>query len=89
VVTPSAGSVVRDGVEGFVVPPRNVEALAERMERLGCDPALRARMARAARARALEYDWPRYHAALARVIEQLMDLEVDTEADASPRSRAS
>jgi len=89
VVTPSAGSVVRDGVEGFVVPPRNVEALAERMERLGCDPALRARMARAARVRALEYDWPRYHAALAGVIAELMGLEIDTEADALPRARAS
>jgi len=89
VVTPGAGSVVRDGVEGFVVPPRDVDALAERMEQLGRDPALRARMAHAARACALEYDWPRYHAALASVIEQLMGLEIDTEADASPRTRAS
>lgn len=86
VVTPSAGSLVRDGVEGFVVPPRDVEALAERMERLGTDPALRARMARAARRCALEYDWPRYHAALAGVIERLTGLEIDTEADASPRA---
>ncbi len=89
VVTPSAGSVVRDGVEGFVVPPRDVDALAERMERLGRDPVLRARMARAARARALEYDWPRYHAALAGVIEQLTGLEIDTEADALARALAS
>ena len=35
VVTPEAGSVVRDGVEGFVVAPRDVEALAARLERLG------------------------------------------------------
>ena len=38
VVTPNAGSVVRDGLEGFVVPPRDVEALAARMEQLGDDP---------------------------------------------------
>jgi glycosyltransferase involved in cell wall biosynthesis len=88
VVTPSAGSVVRDGVEGFVVPPRDVQALAERMERLGADPALRTRMACAARARALEYDWPRYHAALADLVEQLMDLE-NEETSAPPRARAS
>jgi glycosyltransferase involved in cell wall biosynthesis len=62
IVTPSAGSVVRDGVEGFVVSVRDVEALAERMERLGTDPGLRSAFARAARARAEEFDWPRYHA---------------------------
>ena len=61
VVTPGAGSVVRDGVDGFVVPPADVEALAERMERLGADPALRESMAVAARLRAEAFDWPRYH----------------------------
>ncbi|HMB04347.1 MAG TPA: glycosyltransferase family 4 protein [Isosphaeraceae bacterium] len=63
-VTPNAGSVVRDGVEGFVVPARDVEALAERMERLGSDPELRARMSAEARARAVAFGWPRYHAAV-------------------------
>jgi len=72
VVTPGAGSVVRDGVEGFVVPARDVKALAERMEHLGNSPALRARMARAARARALEFDWPRYHASLIAVVDELL-----------------
>ncbi len=52
VVTPDAGSVVRDGDEGFVIPPRDVAALADRMERLGVDPALRAALSAAARARA-------------------------------------
>jgi len=63
-VTPEAGSVVREGSEGFLVPPADVEALAEAMERLGSDPALRESMAVAARARAEEFDWPRYHSAL-------------------------
>ena len=52
VVTPAAGSVVRDGIEGFLVEPRDVNALAERMERLGNMPDLRARMSVAARSRA-------------------------------------
>jgi starch synthase len=64
VVTPQAGAVVRDGIEGFVVPPRDVPALAARMKQLGDDRPLRARMAAAARGRALEFDWPRYHAAI-------------------------
>lgn len=69
-VTPDAGSVVRDGREGFVVPARDVGALAGRMERLGTDPELRATMAVAARARAEEFDWPRYHAALIGAVGQ-------------------
>src|SRR5262249_3767339 len=72
IVTPNAGAVVRDGVEGFVVPPRDVAALADRMERLGSDLQLRATCAAAARARALEFDWPRYHAVLAHAIAQTL-----------------
>jgi starch synthase len=63
-VTPNAGSVVRTEVEGLVVPAGDVDRLAQGMEQLGNDPALRARMAQAARRRAEEFDWPRYHAAL-------------------------
>lgn len=73
VVTPNSGAVVRDEVEGFLVPSRDVAALADRMERLGLDAALRTRMGRAARARAEEFDWPRYHesvcAAVWRAVE--------------------
>jgi alpha-maltose-1-phosphate synthase len=72
IVTPSAGSVVRDGIEGFVVPPRQVDALARRMEQLGHDPLLRDRMASAARTRALEFDWPRYHERLVSVVDDLL-----------------
>jgi glycosyltransferase involved in cell wall biosynthesis len=72
VVTPNAGSVVRDGVDGFLVPPRDAEALAERMERLGSDPELRAELAASARARALQFDWPRYHAALVEAIGETL-----------------
>jgi starch synthase len=71
VVTPNAGSVVRDGIEGFVVGPGDVEALASRMERLGSEPGLRERMSGAARNRALAFDWPRYHAAIVELIEEV------------------
>ncbi|MEO6807833.1 MAG: glycosyltransferase family 4 protein [Isosphaeraceae bacterium] len=61
IVTPSAGSIVRDGVEGLLVPERDPEAIARAMERLGLDAGLRARFARSARTRAEAFDWPRYH----------------------------
>jgi glycosyltransferase involved in cell wall biosynthesis len=50
--------VVEDGVTGLVVPPRDVDATAAAIERLVLDPALRAGMGRAARARVQRlYDW--------------------------------
>ncbi|HEY2157988.1 MAG TPA: glycosyltransferase family 4 protein [Isosphaeraceae bacterium] len=64
VATAASGTVARDGVEGYLVPSRDVDTLALRMERLGLDPALRARMSLAARRRAEEFDWPRYHASI-------------------------
>jgi glycosyltransferase involved in cell wall biosynthesis len=41
--------VVREGVNGFLVPPRNPTALADALERLLQDPSLRRRMGQASR----------------------------------------
>lgn len=46
-----AGDLYDDGVEGYIVPPRDVAALAQRLQKLADDPALRRRMAAAALAR--------------------------------------
>jgi glycosyltransferase involved in cell wall biosynthesis len=53
VVTSAGGSpeLVVDGECGFVVPPRNADALAEGIRKLHADPALRTRMGKAARER--------------------------------------
>ena len=77
VVTAEAGSVVRDGLEGFVVGAADVAALAARMDALGHDRDLRARMAAAARARALAFDWPRYHRAIVAVVNDLIGNKSD------------
>ncbi len=54
VSTPVGGipEAVSDGVEGFLVEPGDVVALADRLDRLLADPALRVRMGLAARKRA-------------------------------------
>jgi len=54
------GDIVRDGVDGFVVPPRDADAICDRLERLYRDPDLRAEMGRNASARAREFDWAAY-----------------------------
>ena len=67
ITTPNAGSVVRDGVEGFIVPMRDVDALADRIERLYGDAQLRGAMAAGARRRGLQFPWERYHHNCVRV----------------------
>jgi glycosyltransferase involved in cell wall biosynthesis len=69
VTTKNAGSVARDGQEGFIVPIRDVEALMERIERLYRDRNLRAAMAAAARQRAAEFTWAHYRARLNRYVD--------------------
>jgi colanic acid/amylovoran biosynthesis glycosyltransferase len=54
VVTTDCGGmreVLRDGIEGFVVPVRDVNAMAEALRRIAADEELASRLARAARQR--------------------------------------
>ncbi|MDQ3424688.1 MAG: glycosyltransferase, partial [Actinomycetota bacterium] len=46
--------VVRDGVDGFLVEPGDVDAAAARLAELAADPALRSRLGESGRARVLE-----------------------------------
>jgi glycosyltransferase involved in cell wall biosynthesis len=61
IVSANAGSAVRDGIEGFIVPVGDIEALAARLRELAGDDALRRRMALAARARAEQFSWPSFY----------------------------
>jgi glycosyltransferase involved in cell wall biosynthesis len=56
------------GVTGLLVPPRQVAPLADALARLAADPALRAAMGEAGRARAIEL----YNEA--RVVARTLDL---------------
>jgi phosphatidylinositol alpha-mannosyltransferase len=55
---PGYRDVVRDGLDGLLVPPGDALALAEALRRLALDEPLRARMAASARERAERYAWP-------------------------------
>ncbi len=51
------GDIVRDGVDGFIVPIRDPQAIATRLEQLYRDPELRMHMGRNAREQALRHTW--------------------------------
>ncbi|MGB6134008.1 MAG: glycosyltransferase family 4 protein [Acidobacteriaceae bacterium] len=61
-----------DGVEGFVVPIRSPEAIAERLQQLADDPALRQRMSEAALERVRHIGgWREYGERWAELLRQL------------------
>ena len=60
ITTGNSGSVVRDGIEGFVFPICNAEAIVERLETLHRDRELLEGMSRAALQRAREFTLEKY-----------------------------
>lgn len=60
VTTPTAGSVITNGVDGLIVPPRNVDALAAAIERVVEDRRLRNRLSQEAKKRIKKYTWSEY-----------------------------
>jgi glycosyltransferase involved in cell wall biosynthesis len=72
VTTFNAGSVVEEGEEGFIVPIRDPNALAERLEVLFKDESLRKKMSEKASAKAKVYTWERYGDNLARFYEEVL-----------------
>jgi glycosyltransferase involved in cell wall biosynthesis len=71
ITTKAAGSVVRDGIEGFIIPSNDPDILAKKIEELIENRDLRNRMAIAAKERAKEYTWDKYSARLLTVFETI------------------
>lgn len=69
VVSAAAGSVARDGLDGFVMSEPEAEGLAEAIDRIASDRALRARMSNSARDRARGYTWERFADRLVGAVE--------------------
>jgi len=71
VTTLSSGSVVRDGAEGYLVPERDAEALADRLLRIAVDRQLRRSMSETALATAERYSDENCGRAFVRTIREL------------------
>lgn len=75
ITTPNGpGDIVRDGVDGFLVPSRDVKAIADRLEYLRENPVLLKEMGQNARERALKFTWDRYRKKIVRAVLQLMEI---------------
>lgn len=64
--------LVEDGVTGFLVPPQDVQAYADAIQRLIEDPALRAAAGKAGHARVQGYEWDQVNAAMMDAYEALL-----------------
>ena len=70
ITTPNAGSVIRDGLDGFIVPIRDPRALADRIATLAGDRDLLDEMSHNARLSAQNYTWDCYGQRLIDAIQQ-------------------
>jgi len=77
VTTPNCGPAVRDGQDGFVIPPRRPDELADRLQQIISDRALRERMSRNARQRAAEFSWSAYQTRLLGALRELDERRPD------------
>jgi glycosyltransferase involved in cell wall biosynthesis len=74
VTTEHAGSIVRDGRDGFLVPLRDTMSLAECLHALHGDALLRREMGESAACRAQCFGWERYHGALGTLYHRMIGI---------------
>jgi glycosyltransferase involved in cell wall biosynthesis len=71
ITTPNAGSVVRDGVEGFIVPIRCCGSIVNAVQVLMDDPALLERVQQSVTEAVKDYTWAKYEH---RLVQEIRDL---------------
>jgi len=71
VVSENAGSTIRQGKEGFIVPIRSPQAIAEKLELLHSSGKKRKAMGESARRHVRQFTWKRYGQAVAKVYGSL------------------
>jgi len=73
IVSENSGSIARDGVDGYIVPIRDVAMLKERVEGLYQNVDLRHTMGQSARLRAQEFTWEKYGDGVVAAYRKLME----------------
>jgi len=70
-----ADPIIRDGIEGFIVPIRDSQAIADRVQNLVDNRDQLAVMRQACLCRATEFNWPFYQHALRSVVAEALNLD--------------
>ena len=73
IVSENVGAAIRDGQDGFIVPIRDPDALADRLLRLYRDPALRRAMGQSAYEYVQQFTWEAYHRQVIANYRQVLD----------------
>lgn len=75
ITTPNAGGcdLISDGIEGFIIPIRDVESLQAKIEWCYLHPQELAQMGQAARKRAERLNWGTYRQKLINCVKELVD----------------
>ncbi len=72
ITTPNAGSVVRNEIDGFVVPVRNIEILKDKIRMLYENNSLRRDMSKNAKEGIKEYSWEKYYQRIGDLLEEIL-----------------
>jgi glycosyltransferase involved in cell wall biosynthesis len=78
ITTLNAGSVVRDGVDGFIVPIRDPDAIKERLLLLYENREMGRAMGKSGRDRVAMFSWETYENRLISIYTDLMERNADT-----------
>jgi glycosyltransferase involved in cell wall biosynthesis len=75
ICTPNTGSVVRDSVDGYIVPIRDTDAIVKKVAFFASDPALRREMSHNARQRAEQYSLAAYSQRLLQALSMAAQVQ--------------
>jgi starch synthase len=68
----AAPDLIDDGIDGFIIPIRSVDAIVEKLELLRREPARLGEMKQAARRKAQAHSWESYRGALVRLAREVV-----------------
>lgn len=72
-----AKDIVRQGVDGFILPIRDADQIAEKLAYLYTNPHVRHQMGLAAQERVAEFTWTRSQARLIGIVEEIRNAKLD------------